>query len=122
MPPGGIEVAAQRYGSTRIHRVMLSQQWYIDQMPRYKAAFEDGNITIPRDDGLLTDHRAVQMIKGVPKVPDGAKAKDADGGERHGDSAIAGALAWFATQNGAAPIEFMSDGPVSGADDYRGFL
>ena len=62
------------------------------------------------------------MIKGVPKVPDGAKAKDADGGERHGDSAIAGALAWFATQNGAAPIEFMSDGPVSGADDYRGFL
>ncbi len=116
------EVAAQRYGSTRIHRVMLSQQWYIDQMPRYKAAFEDGNITIPRDDGILTDHRAVQMIKGVPKVPDGAKAKDADGGERHGDSAIAGALAWYATQNGAAPIEFMSDGPVSGADDYRGFL
>ena len=116
------EVAAQRYGGTRIHRVMLTQQWYIDQMPRYKAAFEDGLITIPRDDGILTDHRAVQMIKGVPKVPDGARAKDADGGERHGDTAIAGALAWYATQNAGAPIEFMSAGPLSGADDYRGFL
>ena len=116
------EVAAQRYGGTRIHRVMLTQQWYIDQMPRYKAAYEDGLITIPRDDGILTDHRAVQMIKGVPKVPDGARAKDADGGERHGDAAVAGALAWYATQNAGAPIEFMSAGPLSGADDYRGFL
>ncbi len=115
------EVAAQKYGATRIHRVMLTQQWYIDQMPRYKAAYEDGNITVPRDDGVLTDHRAVQMIKGVPKVPDGAKAKDADGGQRHGDSAIAGALAWFATQNGAAPIEFMSSGPISDGD-YEGYI
>ena len=116
------EVAAQKYGATRIHRVMLTQQWYIDQMPRYKAAYEDGNITVPKDDGVLTDHRAVQMIKGVPKVPDGAKAKDADGGQRHGDTAVAGALAWYATQNGAAPIEFMSDGPLYDAEDFRGYL
>lgn len=115
------EVAAQKYGATRIHRVMLTQQWYIDQMPRYKAAFEDGNITLPMDDGTLTDHRAVQMIKGVPKVPDGARAKDADGGQRHGDSAVAGALAWYASQNGAAPIEYQSDGPI-GAGDYEGYL
>lgn len=115
------EVAAQKYGTTRIHRVMLTQQWYIDQMPRYKAAYEDGNITVPKDDGVLTDHRAVQMVKGVPKVPDGAKAKDADGGQRHGDVAIAGALAWFASQNGAAPIEFMSGGPRGAALDLRGF-
>lgn len=116
------EAAAQRYGATRIHRVMLTQQWYIDQMPRYKAAFEDGHITVARDDGVLTDHRAVQMVRGVPKVPDGAKAKDADGGQRHGDTAVAGALAWFASLNAAAPIEFQSDGPISGDDDYRGFL
>lgn len=116
------EVAAQKYGATRIHRVMLTQQWYIDQMPRYKAAFEDANITLPMDDGVLTDHRAVQMIKGVPKVPDGAKAKDADGGQRHGDSAIAGALAWFATQNASAPMEFTSDGPRAAPDDFRGFM
>lgn len=116
------EVAAQRYGGTRIHRVMLTQQWYIDEMPRYKAAFEDGQITLPRDDGVLTDHRAVQMIKGVPKVPDGAKAKDADGGQRHGDSAVSGALAWYASRNAAAPIEFQSDGPISSPDDYQGFL
>lgn len=115
------EVTAQKYGATRIHRVMLTQQWYIDQMPRYKAAYEDGNITVPKDDGVLTDHRAVQMVKGVPKVPDGAKAKDADGGQRHGDVAIAGALAWFASQNGAAPIEFMSGGPRGASLDLQGY-
>ncbi len=116
------EVAAQKYGGTRIHRVMLTQQWYIDQMPRYKAAFEDANITLPMDDGILTDHRAVQMIKGVPKVPDGVKAKDADGGQRHGDSAIAGALAWFASQNASAPIEYTSGGGTDAAYEYRGFM
>ena len=62
------------------------------------------------------------MIKGVPKVPDGAKAKDADGGQRHGDSAVSGALAWYASRNAAAPIEFQSDGPISSPDDYQGFL
>lgn len=66
--------------------------------------------------------RGLSEQKGVPKVPDGAKAKDADGGQRHGDSAIAGALAWFATQNGAAPIEFSSGGPRMAADDYQGFM
>lgn len=115
------EVATQKYGAARIHRVMLTQQWYIDQMPRYKAAYEDGNITMPKDDGVLTDHRAVKMIAGVPKVPDNARSKDASGKQRHGDTAIAGALAWFASQNAAAPIEYMSDG-VAGAGDYEGFM
>jgi len=116
------EVAAQKYGAARIHRVMLSQQWYIDQMPRYKAAFEDAQITLPRDDGILTDHRAVQMIKGVPKVPEGVKAKDADGGQRHGDAAVAGALAWFASLNAAAPIEFTSGGARDTEGDFKGFM
>ena len=37
----------QRYGP-RIGQVMLSPDWYRDNMPRYKAAFEDGTIEIPR--------------------------------------------------------------------------
>jgi phage FluMu gp28-like protein len=116
------EVAAQKYGAEYIHRVMLTQDWYRDNMPRYKAAFEDAHITLPRDDGILNDHRAVQNVKGVPKVPDSGHTKDLkDGLGRHGDSAIAGALAWFASLNSASPIEYMSSGNERGAD-AQGFL
>lgn len=116
------EVAAQKYGAEYIARVMLTQEWYRDNMPRYKAAFEDAEITLPRDEGILTDHRAVQNINGVPKVPDNGHTTDKkDGGQRHGDSAIAGALAWFASRNPASPIEYMSSGQPRG-QDAQGFM
>lgn len=116
------EVAMQRYGAARVQRVMLSQQWYMENMPKYRAAFEDGDITLPRSSGVLDDHRAVQLVRGVPKVPDGVALKDAAGGKRHGDTAIAGALAWFASLTAAAPMEFMSGGARSDEEEARGFL
>ncbi len=116
------EVAAQRYGAEYIHRIMLTQEWYRDNMPRYKAGFEDAEITVAKDDGVLSDHRAVQMINGVPKVPANAHTKDLkDGLQRHGDSAISGCLAWFASLNGASPIEYQSSGQPRGAD-AQGFM
>jgi len=90
------EVAMQRYGSHRILQVMLSTEWYRDNMPRYKAAFEDSTIVLPRDADILEDHRAVRMQKGVAKVPETLRSKGRDGGQRHGDAAIAGALAMYA--------------------------
>ncbi len=117
------ELTVQKYGATRIHRVMLTQQWYIDNFPKYKAAFEDAEITLPKDEATLTDHRAVQMIKGVPKVPENAHTKDkSTGGQRHGDAAIGGVLAWFASLNGAAPIEYTSGGARMADDDTKGFM
>lgn len=116
------EVAAQKYGAEYIHRVMLTQDWYRDNMPRYKAAYEDAEITVPKDEGVLTDHRAVQNVKGVPKVPDNGHTKDQkDGGKRHGDAAIAGALAWFASLNAASPFDFYSDSQ-SELKDMGGFI
>lgn len=117
------EVAAQKYGAEYIHRVMLTQEWYRDNMPRYKAAFEDAEITLPKDEGILTDHRAVQMVNGVPKVPDSGHTKDLkDGLQRHGDSAISGALAWFASLNAASPIEFMSGGLRDSSQPLSDFI
>lgn len=116
------EVAAQKYGAEYIHRVMLTQDWYRDNMPRYKAGFEDAEITIPKDEGILTDHRAVQNVNGVPKVPDTGHTTDKkDGGQRHGDSAISGALAWFASLNAASPMEYQSSGQPRGSD-AQGFM
>lgn len=120
------EVAMQKYGATMVHQIMLTQQWYIENMPKYKAALEDGNVTLPKDDDVLTDHRAIQLVKGVPKVPEGAHTKDAtDGGARHGDTAIAFALAWFASLHPGSIIEFesiVSERIGAGCDDYLGAL
>ncbi|MGH7814522.1 MAG: hypothetical protein ACREQI_11055 [Candidatus Binataceae bacterium] len=99
------ETAAQRYGSI-IAQVMLSESWYRDNMPRYKAAFEDGAIELPRDADILADHRAIAIERGVAKV--GERRAGADGAGRHGDSAIAGALAWFASRAEASEVAYRA--------------
>ncbi len=99
------ETAMQRYGA-RIRQVMLSTQWYRENMPRYKAAFEDGTIELPRDAEILADHRALVMEQGIARVPE-QRTTTADGKRRHGDAAIAGALAYFASQTEVAEIAYQ---------------
>lgn len=117
------ERAMQRYGADRIAQVMITEQWYRDAMPPYKAAFEDRTITDARDADLIEDHRAVKMIRGVAKVPEG-RQKGKDDKKRHGDSAIAGAMAWYATRaEWGGEIEFESTGQArvtsgSSMDNY----
>lgn len=104
------ERAMQRYGAGRVAQVMLTDQWYRDAMPKYKAAFEDRSIMLAKDADVIEDHRAFKMIKGVAKLPD-AKTKGQDKKQRHGDSGIAGAMAWFAVhQEWGGIIEFQSTG------------
>jgi phage FluMu gp28-like protein len=101
------EVAMQRYGSTRIHQVMLSVEWYRENMPRFKAAFEEKTIDAPKDADILGDLRAVKMDKGIAKVPDSASNKGLDGRDRHGDTAVACALVIYAAHEIAGgAIEF----------------
>lgn len=85
------EQAAYKYGA-KVEQVMLSQAWYLENMPKLKAAFEDDGIAIPQDADVLNDLRAIQVIKGTPKIPDGQTQKG-----RHGDAAIALALAYAAS-------------------------
>ncbi len=117
------EVAMQRYGSTRIEQVMLTEGWYRDNMPPFKAAFEDGTIDdLPRDADILADLRAIEVVKGVARIPDRRTTGD-DGGKRHGDAAVAGCLAYAASRRDVAPIEFMALGNVrmnSQMADYMG--
>ncbi|WP_299734013.1 hypothetical protein [uncultured Endozoicomonas sp.] len=94
------EQARYRYGSGTIDEVMLSQSWYLENMPPFKAAFEDDNIAIPKDADILSDLRAIQVIKGVPKIPDGNTSDGPSSNkskQRHGDAAVALCLAWAAS-------------------------
>ncbi len=92
------EVAMQRYGASRIQQVMLTENWYREHMPPVKAALEDGTLnSLPKDADILADLRAVQVVRGVPRIPD-TRSTGEDKGKRHGDAAVAVALAYFASR------------------------
>lgn len=101
------EYTADKYGASRIHQIDLSRAWYGLWMPKFIAAFEDAVIDLPRDNNVEADLRAVEMIDGIPMVPK-IEAKDLKDAElvRHGDSAIALCLAWFASLNKSGPVEY----------------
>lgn len=99
------EETAQRYGPTRILCVMATQPWYLEHLPPYKAAFEDRLIELPMDADVLADHRVPRVIKGIPQIPD-LRTQDAQKKKRHGDTFIAGSLAWFASRTLAGTNDY----------------
>lgn len=91
------EKAAQRYGE-KIIEVSFSIQWYQTEMPAYIAAFGDGSVVLDSHADILQDHQALQYVDGVIRIPKDFRFKGSDGFDRHGDSAVACALAWFASR------------------------
>ncbi len=116
------EVAMQRYGASRIQQVMLSEGWYREHMPPVKAALEDGTLDgLPRDGDVLADLRAVQVIKGVPRIPE-TRTTGEDKGKRHGDAAVAVALAYFASREiNKGPVTVKSRRRRTGARITQGY-
>jgi phage FluMu gp28-like protein len=129
------EVAQQRYGALRVEAVMLSQPWYLENMPVMKAAFEDRSILLPADADVKGDLRQIKMVRGVPMVPNDAHSRGTDGGQRHGDAAIAvclavGAAKADAVEYGYRPVATAAGGearmhmraedePPAGRDPWR---
>ncbi len=95
------EKAMMRFGAHRVEAIHLSEGWYRDNMPKLKAAFEDGSFSLPADAGVVEDFQQLTLVRGVARVPDKRVAakgeeKNKAGGERHGDAAIAAALVIYA--------------------------
>lgn len=105
------EFTRQRYGPDRVAEVMISDAWYRVAMPKLKAHYEDRTIDAPRDANILDDLRAVKMVRGVPKIPD--KVGRDDRGQRHGDGAVAQAMAVYAesTIEYSGPVEVTTGAP-----------
>ncbi|MQT13653.1 hypothetical protein [Segnochrobactrum spirostomi] len=91
------EAARQKCGSSRVSEIKPSADFYRENMPKLRAAFEDATIILPRDDDIANDYRAIKMTRGIAKVPENARTVGANGADRHGDAAIAGLLAWYAS-------------------------
>ena len=113
------EYAWQRYGAQRIERVMLSDAWYRDNMPGFKSAFEDGAILIPQDADVRQDLRDLKTIKGITKLAESSHRKGTDGQQRHGDAAIALALAWAASQTDVEQFAYTPVNPRANAERGR---
>ncbi|MEN8721856.1 MAG: hypothetical protein ABF335_03105 [Alphaproteobacteria bacterium] len=77
--------------------VNFTSGWYAQHMPHVKSAIEDRTLTLPDDDDLTDDLRSVRLTMGVPRLPKGPTKTMNDGSQRHGDGAIALALAVFAS-------------------------
>ncbi|WP_185758008.1 hypothetical protein [Brucella anthropi] len=104
------EAARQEWGASYVSEIKLSQSWYMLNMPKMKAAFEDRDIELAKHDDVLADFRAVKMTKGIAKVPDNARTMGTDGYERHGEAAIAGALVIYASEQGSGEIGASTPG------------
>ncbi|UNF36509.1 hypothetical protein [Bartonella krasnovii] len=115
------EKAAQRYGAC-VQEIQLSQSWYSKEMPAYLEAFGDGSIVLPRDSDIVADHQALAYVNGIVKIPDNHRFKGSDGFMRHGDSAIACALAYFASRQTPEIYEYTPVREVYGFDDNPLFL
>lgn len=96
------EHAVQKLGPARVECVMLSSKWYAVHFPPYKAAIEDKSCLLPAGEDEIADHRRVVLKAGYPAMDEG-KDKGTDGGQRHGDRAVAGVLAWAATRAEGEP-------------------
>lgn len=108
------ERTMQTFGAHRVFPIHLTEGWYRENMPALKAAFEDAGIVIPADAATVDDFRAIKLVNGVARIPkkqDTAKGEDKDksgGGQRHGDAAIAAALAVHAAGLDTGSLDFGS--------------
>jgi phage FluMu gp28-like protein len=107
------EVARQKFGE-RVVEVKFSTEWYrVNSIP-YVEAFGDRTILLPRHEDVLRDHQSLAYVNGVVMVPSDMRFKGSDGLDRHGDSAIAGMLLWFASRQGAAEYAYRGAPNSSG--------
>ncbi|MDO5704048.1 MAG: hypothetical protein Q4G49_03120 [Paracoccus sp. (in: a-proteobacteria)] len=114
----------------RVIAVKFTEEWYRVEMPPLKTAFEDGAIEIGPDPEFLSDLRSVKVQRGVARVP--ALREGVRGKRRHGDYAIALALAHYASRGkwveyGYRPVSAgrgmtgHNGGPPMFEDETRGW-
>jgi phage FluMu gp28-like protein len=83
-------------GTGLVIAVKFSEEWYRLNMPPLKAAIEDDKLDLIADAEHLSDLRAIKLVRGIARVP--TLREGTTGKKRHGDHAIAVALAHWASR------------------------
>jgi phage FluMu gp28-like protein len=110
------EVTLQRYGE-RVQPLLLSEPWYRENMPPFKAALEDGMLTLPADRDIHDDLHGLKLVRGVARVPE--RTRNDEGRSRHGDAAIAACLAYAASRADPEVYGYEPAGRVPAPDATR---
>ena len=107
------EVTALKYGTGVVDQVQLNQAWYATWMPKLKAEFESFNLELPRHQSTMDDLLSIKVVQGIPLIDKGrqkdTESKDSNS-KRHGDFAVALAMAIRAAWMETTRIEFESLG------------
>lgn len=104
------EAAALKLGTEMVDRVLLTQAWYAEWMPKLKGEFEAFNLAVPRHQTILDDLLSIKIVNGIPLIDKG-RTKDqssaADTAKRHGDFAVALAMANRASWMDGGEVDYM---------------
>lgn len=100
----------EAWGRDLVEAVKISVGWYLEAMPKLKAAIEDRTLALPRDREVRDDLRAIRLVRGVPSIPE-ARARG-----RHGDAAVALAMLIMALKSDYQPFDYQ---PVGVAEAPR---
>lgn len=97
------ERAMQNHGGEAyVDCVQITAKFYAQWFPKYRRAYEDRSLVVPLSEDIIADHRVVVEVKGQPTMSN-VRVKGTDGEMRHGDSAIAGLLAFAAACTDGVP-------------------
>lgn len=96
------EQAFITWGEEVVLQVDLSIRWYAENMPPFREAHEQGLIRYPRDLDIRGDLQMIRRIDGVPRIPPEKNKSLIGRTKRHGDAAIALALAYAASREAEA--------------------
>jgi phage FluMu gp28-like protein len=126
------EKTAQRFGMGRIEQVKFSVEWYRLNMPPFKRTLEAAGMSMPKHADVVGDFGIIKMVDGVARVPAIRTNEKGEGAvaskrrKRHGDAAIAAALAHYASTLPWAEFGYRAVTPVrsrfdTASDDDRSF-
>lgn len=111
------EVCLQRYGEHLVEEVKLSTGWYLAEVAPFKAAFEDGAITIPADADVVRDLSTPVYRAGIPSIPP-LRQQGEGGAKRHCDAFVAGVLGYAASRNDPVAYGYIPAYGTEAAEDY----
>lgn len=105
------EQAALKYGVGMVDQIALNLSWYAEWMPKLKGEFEAFNLELPRHQSILDDLLHIKVENGIPVIDKG-RQKDLEStdskSKRHGDFAVALAMAVRASWMDGGVIEFQT--------------
>lgn len=113
------EQARSHYGTAQVDCVQITSHWYGEHLPRFRAAFEEHQIAVPKDVDVRDDILMIELKNGIPRMKDERRVDSKTKKGRHGDSAIALALA-FSRHQKAPPKYELVRMPGLGDRERRG--